>query len=217
MVTDYRAALLKKDRARFAALEGKPPRSGQELWAALGLGVYEPEHLVTRAEVAALVDEVLDPFNLKRWTTAAVSAVRGWHCIAVQWGSKRESHAGSGDGSAPRGSEPRGQCRLASMQRQLRFGDRCGSTLREVLGTSDRGAPRRSGQAAVIGSLESGVQDLRREAPGVQDRVRAPWPVSCCSTPGALVIADRLAHGESPLTGRKTRRTVAFDGVRFVA
>jgi len=27
----------------------------------------------------------------------------------------------------------------------------------------------------------------------------------------------RLAHGESPLTGRKTRRTIAFEGVRFVA
>jgi len=31
------------------------------------------------------------------------------------------------------------------------------------------------------------------------------------------VLADRLAHGESPLTGRKTRRTIAFEGVRFVA
>jgi predicted RNase H-like HicB family nuclease len=31
------------------------------------------------------------------------------------------------------------------------------------------------------------------------------------------VLADRLAHGESPLTGRKTRRTTAFEGVRFVA
>jgi predicted RNase H-like HicB family nuclease len=31
------------------------------------------------------------------------------------------------------------------------------------------------------------------------------------------VIADRLAHGESPLTGRKTRRTAPFEGVRFVA
>jgi hypothetical protein len=65
MVTDYRAALLKKDKARFAALEAKPPRSGQELWTALGLGVYGPEYLVTRAEVAALVDEVLDPFDLR--------------------------------------------------------------------------------------------------------------------------------------------------------
>lgn len=65
MVLDYRTALLKKDRARFAALEGKAPRSGQELWAALGVGAYVPERLVTRAEVAALVDEVLDPFNLK--------------------------------------------------------------------------------------------------------------------------------------------------------
>lgn len=31
------------------------------------------------------------------------------------------------------------------------------------------------------------------------------------------VIADRLAHGESPLTGRKTRRPATFEGVRFVA
>lgn len=65
MVTDYRAALLQKDRARFAALDGKPLRSGQELWTALGLGAYVPERLVTRAELAALVDEVLDPFALK--------------------------------------------------------------------------------------------------------------------------------------------------------
>ena len=65
MVTDYRAALLQKDRARFAALEGKPSRSGQELWTALGLGAYVPERLVTRGELAALVDEVLDPFALK--------------------------------------------------------------------------------------------------------------------------------------------------------
>jgi hypothetical protein len=65
MVTDYRAALLKKDKARFAALEAKPARSGQELWTALGLGAYARERLATRAEVAALVDEVLDPFTLK--------------------------------------------------------------------------------------------------------------------------------------------------------
>ncbi len=65
MLTDYRAALLKKDKARFAALEGKPSRSGPELWTALGLGAYEPERLVTRAELAALVDEVIDPFALK--------------------------------------------------------------------------------------------------------------------------------------------------------
>ena len=65
MLTDYRAALLKKDKARFAALEGKPSRSGPELWAALGLGACAPERLVTRAELAALVDEVLDPFALK--------------------------------------------------------------------------------------------------------------------------------------------------------
>jgi predicted RNase H-like HicB family nuclease len=31
------------------------------------------------------------------------------------------------------------------------------------------------------------------------------------------VIADRLARGESPLTGRKTGRTAPFEGVRFVA
>ena len=65
MVIDYRAALLQKDRARFAALEGRPARSGPELWAALGLGAYAPDRLVTRAELAALVDEVLDPFALK--------------------------------------------------------------------------------------------------------------------------------------------------------
>jgi hypothetical protein len=65
MVTDYRAALLQKDRARFAALEGRPMRSGPELWTALGLGAWAPERLVTRAELAALVDEVLDPFALK--------------------------------------------------------------------------------------------------------------------------------------------------------
>jgi ribulose 1,5-bisphosphate synthetase/thiazole synthase len=65
MLTDYRAALLRKDKARFAALEGKPSRPGPELWAALGLGAHVPERLVTRAELAALVDEVLDPFALK--------------------------------------------------------------------------------------------------------------------------------------------------------
>ncbi len=31
------------------------------------------------------------------------------------------------------------------------------------------------------------------------------------------VIADRLSRGESPLTGRRTRRVVAFSGVQFVA
>lgn len=31
------------------------------------------------------------------------------------------------------------------------------------------------------------------------------------------VIADRLMHGESPLTGRRTRRSAPFPGVRFVA
>jgi hypothetical protein len=65
MVADVRAALLKKDKARFAALEEKPVRSGQALWTALGLGAYAPGRRITRAEVAALVDEVLDPFSLK--------------------------------------------------------------------------------------------------------------------------------------------------------
>jgi hypothetical protein len=65
MVTDYRAALLREDKARFAALESRLPRSGEELWAVLGLGDYEPERLVTRGEAAALVDEMLDPFGLK--------------------------------------------------------------------------------------------------------------------------------------------------------
>lgn len=31
------------------------------------------------------------------------------------------------------------------------------------------------------------------------------------------VIADRLAHDESPVTGRKTSRSAPFEGVRFVA
>lgn len=31
------------------------------------------------------------------------------------------------------------------------------------------------------------------------------------------VIADRLANGESPSTGRKTVRPAPFEGVRFVA
>ena len=31
------------------------------------------------------------------------------------------------------------------------------------------------------------------------------------------VIADRLAHGQSPRTGRPTRRASPFDGIRFVA
>ena len=65
MLANYRVALLKKDKVRFAALEEKPSRSGEELWRALGLGVYAPERLVTRGEAAALVDEVLDPFALK--------------------------------------------------------------------------------------------------------------------------------------------------------
>jgi hypothetical protein len=65
MVSAYRAALLRKDRPRFASLERRPSRTGQELWTALGLGTYQPERLVTRAELAALVDEVLEPFTLK--------------------------------------------------------------------------------------------------------------------------------------------------------
>ena len=31
------------------------------------------------------------------------------------------------------------------------------------------------------------------------------------------VIADRLARGQSPRTGRPTRRAIPFQGVRFVA
>jgi FAD dependent oxidoreductase len=65
MLTDYREALLKKDRARFSALEGKALPSGQELWVALGLGIWQPDRRITRAEVAAVVDEVLAPFDLK--------------------------------------------------------------------------------------------------------------------------------------------------------
>jgi hypothetical protein len=65
MLTDYREALLKKDKDRFAALEGKVPRPGPELWPALGLGAWDPDHRITRAEVAALVDDLLDPFTLK--------------------------------------------------------------------------------------------------------------------------------------------------------
>jgi hypothetical protein len=66
MLTDYREALLRKDRARFATLERRALRAGPELWAELGLGSWEPERRVTRAEVAALVDELLDPFTLKQ-------------------------------------------------------------------------------------------------------------------------------------------------------
>ncbi len=65
MVSEYRAALLAKDKVRFATLELRPVRLGPDLWAALGLGTWEPRRLVTRGEVAALVDEILDPFNLK--------------------------------------------------------------------------------------------------------------------------------------------------------
>ena len=65
MLSGYRDALLKKDKARFAALEGKEPRPGPELWPGLGLGAWEPDRRITRAEVAALVDVLLDPFTLK--------------------------------------------------------------------------------------------------------------------------------------------------------
>jgi hypothetical protein len=65
MVTEYREALLKKDKTRFAALEGKVPRPTPELWPALDLGAWDPDRRITRAEVAAVVDELLDPFDLK--------------------------------------------------------------------------------------------------------------------------------------------------------
>jgi len=65
MLTDYREALLKKDRVRFAALDGKMPRPGPELWPALGLGAWDPDRRITRAEVAILVDVLIDPFTLK--------------------------------------------------------------------------------------------------------------------------------------------------------
>ena len=65
MLTDYREALLKKDKARFAALEAKVPRPGPELWSTLGLGAWQPDRRITRAELAVLVDDLLDPFNLK--------------------------------------------------------------------------------------------------------------------------------------------------------
>ncbi len=65
MLADYREALLKKETARFVALKAKVPRLGPELWPALGLGSWEPDRRITRAEVAALVDDLLDPFTLK--------------------------------------------------------------------------------------------------------------------------------------------------------
>jgi hypothetical protein len=61
----YRAALLKKDAARFSALGKSPPPSGPELFATLGLGAWEPERRISRAELAALVDALLDPFSVK--------------------------------------------------------------------------------------------------------------------------------------------------------
>jgi hypothetical protein len=65
MLADYREGLLKKDKERFSALEAKPLCPGPELWAALGLGGWPPDRRITRAEVAALVDGILDPFTLK--------------------------------------------------------------------------------------------------------------------------------------------------------
>ncbi len=65
IVSEYRTALAKKGGGRLAALAKAPARSGPEIWAALGPGVWTPERLVTRAEVAALLDELLDPFALK--------------------------------------------------------------------------------------------------------------------------------------------------------
>ncbi|HEX9092912.1 MAG TPA: FAD-dependent oxidoreductase, partial [Coriobacteriia bacterium] len=65
MVSDYRAALLKKDDVRFGARLGKAPSAPAERWTSLGLGRYDPGRLVTRGEVAALVDAVVRPFDLK--------------------------------------------------------------------------------------------------------------------------------------------------------
>jgi hypothetical protein len=65
IVADYREGLLRKDRVRFSALERRPTPSGPEIWAELGLGPWQPDRRITRAEVAALVDAVLDPFDLK--------------------------------------------------------------------------------------------------------------------------------------------------------
>jgi hypothetical protein len=65
MLTDYREALLEKDRTRFAALERQAPRSGPALWTELGLGSWEPDRRITRAELAALIDDLIDPFALK--------------------------------------------------------------------------------------------------------------------------------------------------------
>lgn len=65
MVTEYREALLKRDKARFARLEAKAPQPASELWSELGLGNWQPDRGITRAEVAAVVDEILAPFDLK--------------------------------------------------------------------------------------------------------------------------------------------------------
>jgi hypothetical protein len=65
VLTDYKEALLGKDGTRFAALRAKTPRSGPEAWSALNLGAWEPDRRITRAELAALVDAILDPFDLK--------------------------------------------------------------------------------------------------------------------------------------------------------
>ena len=65
MLDAYRRALLAKDAPRFAALRARPALSGAEIWAASGLRAFAPDRLITRAELAALVDEQLDPFSLK--------------------------------------------------------------------------------------------------------------------------------------------------------
>jgi len=65
LVADYRAALLKKDEARFRRLASTPAPDGPALWASLGLGPWNPTRLVTRGEAAAVVDALLEPFDLK--------------------------------------------------------------------------------------------------------------------------------------------------------
>jgi hypothetical protein len=65
VVLDYRAALARRPEGRFAALGATPAPPGPAAWAALGLGAWQPERLVTRAELAALIDELVAPFDLK--------------------------------------------------------------------------------------------------------------------------------------------------------
>jgi len=65
MLIDYREALLNENRIRFAALEEKTPRPGPELLAGNSASCLGAHRRITRAEVAALVDDLLDPFNLK--------------------------------------------------------------------------------------------------------------------------------------------------------